>query len=42
VQRFDLRRAGAGIDDSSAYLSPFPLLADDGIVRVAVLAEGRQ
>ena len=42
VQRFDLRRAGAGIDDSSAYLSPFPLLADEGIVRVAVLAEGRQ
>jgi Fe-S cluster biogenesis protein NfuA/nitrite reductase/ring-hydroxylating ferredoxin subunit len=36
VQRFDLRRAGAGLDDVTAYLSPLPLLADDGSVRVAV------
>ena len=36
VQRYNLRRAGAGLDDRDSHLSPLPLLSDDGAVRVAV------
>ena len=34
---FDLKRAGAGIDDNSLHLSPFPLLTErDGGVKVSI------
>jgi nitrite reductase/ring-hydroxylating ferredoxin subunit len=35
---FDVRRAGAGIDDETLHLEPLPLLDRDGTVEVAVPA----
>jgi Fe-S cluster biogenesis protein NfuA/nitrite reductase/ring-hydroxylating ferredoxin subunit len=35
-QRFDVTRAGRGLDDDGLHLEPLPLLADGGEVRVAV------
>jgi nitrite reductase/ring-hydroxylating ferredoxin subunit len=35
---FDVRRAGAGIDDPSEHLEPLPVLVRDGITSVAVPA----
>ncbi len=37
-QRFDVRRAGRGIDGSSLHLEPVPLLVRDGAVSVAIPA----
>jgi Fe-S cluster biogenesis protein NfuA/nitrite reductase/ring-hydroxylating ferredoxin subunit len=34
--RFDVRRAGACLDDTTRHLDPLPLLANDGVVSVAV------
>jgi nitrite reductase/ring-hydroxylating ferredoxin subunit len=36
--RYDVCRAGAGLDGLAAYLDPLPLLADSQGVRVAVPA----
>jgi Fe-S cluster biogenesis protein NfuA/nitrite reductase/ring-hydroxylating ferredoxin subunit len=33
---FDVRRAGAGIDDESVHLEPLPLLERDGVIEIAV------
>jgi Fe-S cluster biogenesis protein NfuA/nitrite reductase/ring-hydroxylating ferredoxin subunit len=33
---FDVRRAGAGLDDESIHLEPLPLLERDGVVEIAV------
>ncbi|GAA4707497.1 NifU family protein [Phytohabitans rumicis] len=33
--RYDVRRAGAGLDDPGRHLTPLPLLADDAGVRIA-------
>ena len=38
AQRFDLRRAGVGRDRVDLHLEPLPLLAEEGMVRVAVPA----
>ena len=35
---YDVRRAGACLDDEALHLSPLPLLTDDGISSVAVVA----
>jgi Fe-S cluster biogenesis protein NfuA/nitrite reductase/ring-hydroxylating ferredoxin subunit len=35
-QRFDVTRAGRGLDDEGLHLEPLPLLVDGGEVRVAV------
>lgn len=35
-KHFDIRRAGAGIDDESVHLEPLPLLERDGMIEVAV------
>jgi Fe-S cluster biogenesis protein NfuA/nitrite reductase/ring-hydroxylating ferredoxin subunit len=37
---FDIRHAGAGLDDTDSHLSPLPLLQRDGIVEVALAADG--
>ncbi|HEX9781698.1 MAG TPA: hypothetical protein VGA56_03075 [Opitutaceae bacterium] len=34
--RFDVRRAGVSPDDAETHLDPFPLLASNGIVKIAV------
>jgi Fe-S cluster biogenesis protein NfuA/nitrite reductase/ring-hydroxylating ferredoxin subunit len=36
--RYDVRRAGAGLDDEALHLTPLPLLAEDGSVLIAVPA----
>lgn len=36
--RFDVRRAGVALDDSTRHLDPVPLLERDGVVEVAVRA----
>ncbi len=36
---YDVRRAGAGLDDEGAHLEPLPLLVHDDVVSVAVPAE---
>ena len=36
---YDVQRAGAPLDGTSLYLAPLPLLAKDGIVRVALARE---
>ncbi len=36
---FDVQRAGAAPDDATVHLEPFPLLAEDGRVQVAVPGE---
>jgi Fe-S cluster biogenesis protein NfuA/nitrite reductase/ring-hydroxylating ferredoxin subunit len=33
---FDVRRAGAGIDDESLHLEPLPLLERDGVIEIAI------
>jgi Fe-S cluster biogenesis protein NfuA/nitrite reductase/ring-hydroxylating ferredoxin subunit len=35
---FDVRRAGAGIDDEGLHLEPLPLLERDGVIEIAVPA----
>ncbi len=35
---YDVRRAGACLDDDALHLSPLPLLTNDGISSVAVVA----
>lgn len=35
---FDVRRAGAGLDDESEHLEPLPVLARDGTISVAIPA----
>jgi Fe-S cluster biogenesis protein NfuA/nitrite reductase/ring-hydroxylating ferredoxin subunit len=40
--RYDVQRAGASLDRTSLHLDPFPLLAQDGIVRVALSRESRE
>jgi Fe-S cluster biogenesis protein NfuA/nitrite reductase/ring-hydroxylating ferredoxin subunit len=37
--RYDVQRAGAPLDGTSLYLGPLPLLAQDGIVRIALARE---
>jgi Fe-S cluster biogenesis protein NfuA/nitrite reductase/ring-hydroxylating ferredoxin subunit len=37
--RYDVQRAGASIERTSLHLEPLPLLAQDGIVRVALARE---
>lgn len=38
--RFDVRRAGRGLDDIAAHLEPVPLLVRDGVVALAVEGAG--
>jgi Fe-S cluster biogenesis protein NfuA/nitrite reductase/ring-hydroxylating ferredoxin subunit len=33
---FDIRRAGAGVDDDTQHLEPLPLLERDGVIEVAI------
>jgi hypothetical protein len=33
---YDVRRAGAGLDDDGVHLNPLPLLQTGGVVSVAV------
>ena len=35
---FDVRRAGAGLDDADEHLDPLPLLVQDGVASVALPA----
>ena len=37
---YDVRRAGACLDDDALHLSPLPLLTNDGISSVAVAVAG--
>jgi Fe-S cluster biogenesis protein NfuA/nitrite reductase/ring-hydroxylating ferredoxin subunit len=34
--RFDIRRAGSGVDQAGLHLDPLPLLSQDGVVKVAI------
>jgi Fe-S cluster biogenesis protein NfuA/nitrite reductase/ring-hydroxylating ferredoxin subunit len=38
--RYDVRRAGRGVDEPGLHLAPVPLLVDGGVVRVALGAPG--
>ena len=35
---YDVRRAGAGLDDPGLHLAPLPVLVDGGVVSVALPA----
>lgn len=34
--QYDVRRAGGGVDNTAMHLDPFPLLVEDGLVKVSV------
>lgn len=40
--RYDVQRAGASLDRASLHLAPLPLLAQEGIVRVALARESNE